>query len=74
MHGNVYERCADWIEEYPKGEVDPQGPQSGDCRVVRGGSFVDDAAFLRSALRGFYWPSDRDNYVGFRAARTFAGE
>jgi sulfatase modifying factor 1 len=74
MHGNVYEWCADRFEEYPKGEVDPQGPQSGECRVLRGGSFVDDAGLLRSALRGYYWPSDRDYYVGFRAARTLAGE
>jgi formylglycine-generating enzyme required for sulfatase activity/nitrate/TMAO reductase-like tetraheme cytochrome c subunit len=57
MSGNVAELCLDWYapdtyERYADGVKDPRGPDSGEERVVRGGSFKDDAAELRSAARG----------------------
>ena len=56
MLGNVMEYCSDWYAEdaYAKikdGELDPKGPQSGKERVVRGGSYSDDASLVRSAAR-----------------------
>jgi len=41
-----------------------------DRRVLRGGSWVDNPDHLRSANRYRGGPGYRDNYVGFRVART----
>ncbi len=72
MYGNLWEWCQDRLAEYPAGDaVDPQGPPDGDSRVLRGGSFVSPARFVRSASRGRNVPTLRGYFVGFRAAMTF---
>jgi uncharacterized protein (TIGR02996 family) len=72
MYGNLWEWCQDRLAEYPAGDaVDPQGLPDGDSRVLRGGSFVSPAMFVRSASRGRNVPTLRGYFVGFRAAMTF---
>ena len=58
MHGNVWEWCADAPRPYEKGPVtDPEG--GGTQRVLRGGSWNDDAQCLRSACRLHSAPDER---------------
>ena len=69
MHGNVYEWCADGYGAYPnEPQTDPQGPPSGDSRVVRGGSWSNSGGYVRSALRFWFEPGGRYRGVGFRLA------
>ena len=74
MHGNVWEWCSDWYDEYPKSAVsDPVGPREGSYRVIRGGSCFIGAAGCRSALRNGGLPSCRRSDYGFRVALSPSG-
>ena len=67
MHGNVWEWCEDRYGNYPKGSVtDPTGPDSGDGRVLRGGSAYRNAGLCRSAHRRWDKPDKRYGDNGFR--------
>ena len=72
MHGNVLEWCNDWYQKYPEAAVkDPQGPEDGKFRVLRGGSFYSNLMGIRSANRDNHVPSLRYSLHGFRLARRF---
>ena len=75
MHGNVLERCLDYCSQSQRsltGGVDPRGPESGDVRVSRGGSWFDDAAHC--GISYWYWTtlSHKTNRYGFRLVRTLS--
>ena len=71
MAGNVSEWVADWYaDDYYQNSVriDPQGPESGLYRVLRGGSWYDKAADLQVYKRSRLRPNVGYNYTGFRCA------
>ncbi len=70
MHGNVWEWCADWHGDYPRGAVvNPQGPATGTTRIVRGGCWINDPGICRSANRGDTVPVSWNFHFGFRVVR-----
>ena len=70
MHGNVWEWCQDKFADYPEGRVvDPLKLESGDSRVLRGGSWINIGSYCRSAYRSHYFPAERSYGTGFRLAR-----
>lgn len=72
MHGNVAEWCLDWYDPAYYGnseKSDPLGPKEGKLKVVRGGSWNQKAASLRSARRAGYNPTMRLSTIGFRCVK-----
>jgi formylglycine-generating enzyme required for sulfatase activity len=69
-HGNVWEWCGDWHDEYSHGwwpKADPTGPVTGAFRVLRGGSWRSYAGYCRSTDRQGIGPAGyRSCDGGFR--------
>lgn len=75
--GNVWEWCADrWSTTWhvpgtPLTRDDPQGPETGDSRVLRGGSYLCHASYCdryRVAARTGNTPDASTGHTGFRCA------
>ena len=70
LAGNVWEWVADRYGDYPSGrQVNPSGPSTGETRVVRGGSWVDDPISVRGANRNRYARDAAYYFNGFRCAK-----
>ncbi|WAS95310.1 formylglycine-generating enzyme family protein [Nannocystis punicea] len=72
LAGNASEWVADWY--HPKTYLwtprhNPAGPDRGQVRVVRGGSFYDGPGYLRASYRYGLSPQWGYGTVGFRCAR-----
>jgi formylglycine-generating enzyme required for sulfatase activity len=73
MAGNAWEWTSDWYarDYYANSpEKNPQGPEDGGYRVLRGGSWGSDAHLLRVAFRFYLGPGSRAYDIGFRCARS----
>ena len=69
MSGNVRELCQDWYGPYSaEPQTNPTGPETGEKRVTRGGSFADLSGDCCCASRGhtYEWPFEGGNLLGFR--------
>lgn len=69
MSGNVWEWTYDWFDYYtdsPTPAVNPIGPEQGDFRIVRGGSWYGYIGGSRVACRGSDDPANKRSYIGFR--------
>jgi formylglycine-generating enzyme required for sulfatase activity len=73
MSGNVGEWVEDrygdvYYEESPKDN--PRGPRTGDSRVVRGGSWMGGAGYVRASARSWGDPPTRFYTLGFRLGHS----
>jgi sulfatase modifying factor 1 len=71
MSGNVWEWVWDRLGAYSADpQRDPAGPERGETRILRGGSWRYEARYARVADRNWSRPGYRSPAVGFRLARS----
>jgi formylglycine-generating enzyme required for sulfatase activity len=73
MSGSLWEWVGDWYGEgyYAVSPgTNPQGPDTGEYRVMRGGSWDDIPSSVRAAYRGYFNVDEAAEYIGFRCAMS----
>jgi formylglycine-generating enzyme required for sulfatase activity len=77
--GNVWEWCSDWFDAdyYTSApEESPRGPDTGEARVMRGGSYLCHHSYCnryRVAARSSNTPDSAAANIGFRCANSAPG-
>jgi formylglycine-generating enzyme required for sulfatase activity len=69
MSGHVWEWTNDyWTDTYEEGSdwVNPAGANTGEYKVLHGGSFMDSKANCRISSRNYLQLDDRNTWSGFR--------
>ena len=75
MHGNASEWCWDRHADYESGVVeDPIGPTQGRLRVIRGGSWRNNAVSCGWSSRAGTLPGYDSGDLGFRVAAVPSGK
>ena len=74
MTGNTWEWCADWwgVEHGDELHLDPRGPERGNAKVIKGGSYLCHASYCnryRVAARTHNTPDSATGHMGFRLVR-----
>lgn len=72
MAGNVWEWCSDWYKSnayLKKVKGEPLATDLGLYRVYRGGSWINEAKFLRCSERGKNLPETQSYIIGFRCVK-----
>ena len=65
--------CGSW-PGHPAAWSNPEGPESGSYRVLRGGGFGNDYNFLRVSNRSGYISSTLESTLGFRCCKSDCGD
>jgi len=70
MAGNVWEWTWDWCAGYSSDpQANPMGPESGNCKIIRGGAFGSPSSGVRTTYRLIsdeIMPEIRHPNIGFR--------
>ena len=72
MFGNVWEWCQNFFDSvisYPQAN-NPDGPDWGIARVIRGGSFASSTSSWAKGYRSSREPDQRSRFAGFRVSRS----